>query len=331
MIMFKDYKQQIIIFSFYLTSSLAIFFSIFIEQKSPPDGPPQTGNRHQEVSEFSFSHYYINKKERPYAYLKSTYLAMNHSTNIANYKNPIGHLFTSKMQIVNYKADEGDYFQETQNINLNKNVLIYDEEMEVKSDRAEYYQNKDFFRVMGDVKSKFISQKNGDKVYIDSDYAYSWPNAKQVHYFDNVVGKIIRKRPYEPRTDFSCQLLKASQNDSLIELERDVYIKRLNMHAKSLRGEIYLDNYNKEVKYYTLFDDVKVTEKFKDKNTGKTLERKSFSEKLEGFAKLKKIVLTGYPKVIQGNDVVKGNIITFYENSEIVEVNDNNSSFIIKE
>ena len=61
------------------------------------------------------------------------------------------------------------------------------------------------------------------------------------------------------------------------------------------------------------------------------LERKAFAEKLEGFAQDEKMILTGYPKVIQGEDVIKGNVIHLYQQNEVVEVLDNDSSFKLKE
>jgi hypothetical protein len=43
-----------------------------------------------------------------------------------------------------------------------------------------------------------------------------------------------------------------------------------------------------------------------------------------------KIVLTGYPRAYQFDDVIKGNIITLRENNEVVEVDDSNTKFKIR-
>ena len=105
------------------------------------------------------------------------------------------------------------------------------------------------------------------------------------------------------------------------------------MRANAIRGEIFLENYNKKLKYYALYDDVKVVEKIpviKKGESRKTfIERRAYAEKLEGFVKEGKIVLTGYPKVLQENDVIKGNVITLLKSNEVIEVDDSSSSFII--
>ena len=95
------------------------------------------------------------------------------------------------------------------------------------------------------------------------------------------------------------------------------------------RGEIYLDNQSKKLKYYTLFDDVKVIEKLKI-NENQLIERKAFGEKLEGIISEDKLILTGSPKVLQEDDVVKGNKITLRENNEVIEVEDASSNFTVK-
>lgn len=43
-----------------------------------------------------------------------------------------------------------------------------------------------------------------------------------------------------------------------------------------------------------------------------------------------KIILTGYPKVYQLKDVIKGNRIILREDNEVVEVDDANTNFILK-
>ena len=58
--------------------------------------------------------------------------------------------------------------------------------------------------------------------------------------------------------------------------------------------------------------------------------RRAFSEKLEGLARDNKLILTGYPKVFQLNDIIKGNVITLRGNNEVVEVDDANTHFKIQ-
>ena len=135
---------------------------------------------------------------------------------------------------------------------------------------------------------------------------------------------------YEEGIDFSSQELMAMMKKSVVELKGDVFLKKQQLNARSLRAEIFLENYNQKLKYYALSDDVKVVEKVAI-GDGKFITRKAFAEKLEGYAQEKKIILTGYPKVYQQEDIIKGNKITMIENNEVIEVDDSSSSFNIKE
>jgi len=71
-----------------------------------------------------------------------------------------------------------------------------------------------------------------------------------------------------------------------------------------------------------LYDDVKVVERVETERA--TFERKAFSEKLEGISSEEMVILTGYPKVYQLDDFIKGNKIILRENNEVVEVDDAN-------
>ena len=72
-----------------------------------------------------------------------------------------------------------------------------------------------------------------------------------------------------------------------------------DLTAKSLKGQIFLENYNKKLKYFVLSDDVVVNEKVM---LGRELmERRALAEKLEGFMS-KNLLILGNPRVIQQDD-----------------------------
>ena len=73
---------------------------------------------------------------------------------------------------------------------------------------------------------------------------------------------------------------------------------------------------------------MKVTETLKME--GKKIIRKAFSEKLEGFPKRSLVILTGYPKVLQGQDAIVGNKIILRWNNEVLEIIDANSNLKLK-
>jgi lipopolysaccharide export system protein LptA len=123
--------------------------------------------------------------------------------------------------------------------------------------------------------------------------------------------------------------LVADLEQSVINLIGSVQINRLNSKVLAKRAEIWLENYNKKLKYYELNDDIRLYEKFKDK-AGRTIERKGFAEKLEGISSEKITILSGAPRVLQGKDIIKGTKIILREDSDLVEVEDSNTRFSLE-
>ena len=115
---------------------------------------------------------------------------------------------------------------------------------------------------------------------------------------------------------------------SFAYLEGGVRIVREGYDITAGKAEMFLDNYNKSLKYFVLNDDVKVSEKI-DGPEGHQM-RRAFSERLEGFGKEQKMVLTGAPRVEMGKDVIKGYRITIRENVDLVEVDDAMSDVQVK-
>lgn len=113
-----------------------------------------------------------------------------------------------------------------------------------------------------------------------------------------------------------------------VELKGQVTFKKGNLDASSNQGTLFLENYNKKLKYYSLSDDVRLQETLS--LDGKPLTRKAFAEKLEGIISERKVILTGLPKVFQERDVIKGNRITIRENIETVEIDDANTNITLE-
>jgi len=111
-------------------------------------------------------------------------------------------------------------------------------------------------------------------------------------------------------------------------MKGNVTFKKGNLAASSNLGTVFLENYNKRLKYYSLSDDVRLQETLSI--NGKPMVRKAFAEKLEGIISEQKIILTGLPKVFQERDVIKGNRITIREKIETVEVDDANTNITLE-
>ncbi|MBF0312576.1 MAG: LPS export ABC transporter periplasmic protein LptC [Oligoflexia bacterium] len=351
--LFIAFKIRLVSYLFYLTSTITLCALCYylppsdpMDQSTSSEAPKSKSLDHR----FNDVHYYVQKSKKPSLYLNAKELRINQQENTASFDYPKGIAYGNDGRSISYSANRGKIQLNNNNLDLYDNVYLYDDSSEIRSNIAKYTPENDYFEAIDNVRSKTITEKTKDKIYVNSNKAISWPQKKLIHYLGNVDGHIDRHLPYEPGIYFKSNKLFADANALYVELLENVYVKRATVEGRALRGEIFLDNYNKKLKYYALYDDVKLIERIPKKESNEStstevasssantntkkenfIERRAYAEKLEGIVKEGKIVLTGYPKVIQEKDVVKGNKITFYENTELVEVDDTNSNLILKE
>lgn len=278
---------------------------------------------------FKELYYFSMDKGKKSLYLSASDLSFNQLSNKVSFLNPKGKIFNNQELPVDYVAKSGFYKKRTEFLHLNKDVELSDLDSFLSADSIDYYIARDKLNAKGDVRSRNRNRKTGDRIFINGNEVKSNPKMKKSKYIGNVHGVIKRKRIYEESVNFKSDFLDFDLLENHIELDGNVEILKDSMTAKSLKGEILLENYNKKLKYYALYDDVRVIESL-TLETGEVIERKAFSEKLEGILSENKIILTGYPKVFQSGDVIKGNRVVLRENNEVIEVDDANTNFQIK-
>ena len=243
---------------------------------------------------------------------------------------PKGFFFNSDNSKVHYEALYGRMREAEKIVHLSGTVFLHDPLSKLTCDEATYFTDKDFFEANRNVSSLSKNQKNGDIITVRSHYAKSWPTKKIIHYFGDVDGKVLRKKVYEPPIFFQSMKAFLNSPNKKVDLEEDVVIKRHLATATGHRGEIFLDNYNNKLKYYALYQNVKLEEKVYKEQSNSYVSRTAYGEQLDGFAKTGKMILTGNPKVIQQSDIIKGNKIILYHQNDILEVDDSDSSFKVK-
>lgn len=214
-------------------------------------------------------------------------------------------------------------------INLENDVAVVLENTELNADKMQIRLDQNIIYANGTVKTLSNSKDDSEQVLISADSATYLPKQKYFEYVKNVQGTLKRRKKYEESIRFKTDNLIFDGQKNLAELKGDVHFMRDNFDIYANSGNIFLENYNKKLKYYSFSDDVRLEEKVN--SDGRQFTRKAFSEKLEGFMSEKKIILTGLPKVFQEKDVIKGNMIVIRENIETVEVDDANTNIILKE
>ncbi|MDD0853827.1 LPS export ABC transporter periplasmic protein LptC [Halobacteriovorax sp. GB3] len=286
-------------------------------------------------SYFSNVNYFLMENEKPTMHLDSTELSIDGVSEDVIFSNPKGVFFTEDQKPIHYIAQRGLWIKKTENLILNDNIEVRHNDSIITTDKMTYNALDGELTAKGNVHSTSRSENGLEDIEILSEQLLSYPMKNWSRFLGNVRGKVNRKRAYEESIQFWSDQLELDMISNLSKLDGNVRFKKQRVTATSLRGEIFLENYNKKLKYFTLYDDVVVKERViiglkPDGTPGEQFERKAFSDKLEGFMKDRTLVLTGYPKVIQRGDVIKGNIITLREDSEIVEVDDANSNFNIR-
>jgi lipopolysaccharide export system protein LptA len=279
-------------------------------------------------SYFKEANYFLIDGGRPSFQLMADELITNAAQQTYLY-NPRGRAYTEDLRLFFYEGKRGLYNPAENFLFLQDAVQLKMENGILKADRVTYQMARDIVTANGKVQTQNYFDKTGDELYINSAKLVSYPGKKISIYSQDVDGLIKRKRVYEPSVKFLTNNLYLDHTNYLAQLNGNVQIERQNFLATSLRGEIFLENYSKRLKYYILYDDVKVKEKLKLKN-GSLVERRAYGEKLEGIVSEDRIILTGYPRVFQEHDEVKGNRIVLRENNEVVEVDDATTNFLLK-
>jgi lipopolysaccharide export system protein LptA len=267
------------------------------------------------------------KEGAPSFFISSELARVNLVTDDAELNKPKGKSFNLERGPINYSAETGYYYKKKSEMRLNGSVLIEERDSSLRANQVIYKMNKDEIFGEGDVLLNGILPKTKDRIQITASKFNHFPKRKITSFKENIVGFIQRREAYREGINFQTDLLDYFFQDQRINLIGNVLFKRKPFSASSRNGQIYLNTQNK-LNYFVLNDDVKLVEKIVGK--GKEFERKAFAEKMEGFPDEGKLILTGYPRVFQENEIIKGIRIIVRENSNVVEVEEANTTLKIQ-
>lgn len=248
---------------------------------------------------------------------------------MAEFETPRGvYNFQQKNKTIKYSADEGLYRKDKEVLTLSGKVKLDSSEAQYLADKVKYFFTKDLLIGNGNVRFSGEDPKSRDFVSVQSSSMRAKPEAQLSKFKGDVKGSMQRKKQYEGKLTFSSHELHLDGNKSLANLIGNVHMKRDSYNITAGKADMYLENYNKSLKYFVLNDDVKVTEKLQTEEG--IQERRAFAERLEGFGREQKMVLSGAPRVEMGEDVIKGYRITIRENVDLIEVDDAMSDVQVK-
>lgn len=252
--------------------------------------------------------------------------------NVVHLNQPSGHYFFQDQRgSLQYFGEKASYFKKAGILHLINDVTFKNKDTEFSAEEIIYFINQEKITGKKDVEVKGKVESTNDHFILNGDEMVAYPQEEKIKLFSEsgvVTGKLLPFKSFATPMDFQGKTLNYDGTIEKVELRENVSLKRSSIDVSAQNGDIFLERANKKLKYFVLNDDVKVIEKLVN-GQGQTIERKAFSERLEGTG-TDMLVLTGAPRVIQGKDEIKGYKITLREKMELIEVDDALSEVEVK-
>lgn len=323
-------SRSIIIISLYVLLMSGIIVISVVQKPDPAVTPETAKSMAPEYTLIQDLEYFHLKDGLPLLSLVAESMR-SQGEELAEFTSPLGiYNYQDAEQSLKYQASEAVYLKQRDLLTLSGEVQVNSDQGQYFADKLSYFLKDDLIIGDGNIRFEGDDLKTGDHVTVTSRQMRAHPQAQRGRFEGNVQGEILRKRAYEGKTTFSSNLLELERKDSLAHLEGQVTLRRGGHLLTAGKADIYLENFNNSLKYFVMNDDVKMREKFRNAE-GVMLERRAFSERLEGFGREGRMVLSGAPRVEQGDDVIKGYRITIRENAELIEVDDAMSDVQLKQ
>lgn len=322
--------RSIIIIFVYLLLNGAIVYSSLTMKADTADASNEKKSVAPEYTEIVSLEYFHLKDSLPMMSLVAEHMR-SQAEEIAEFQKPYGiYNFQEKNKSVKYQANHGIYRKAKNSLTLEGEAKVVNDEAQYFADKMKYFFAKDLITGSGNVKFEGDDLKTKDHLIVTSEKMRANPKKQYSRFEGNVNGELLRKRQFEGKMIFKASGVEFFGDQSLAELRGNVFMKRETYTLTAGKADIHLENFNKGLKYFVLNDDVKMREKFTTPE-GVVTERRAFAERMEGFGREQKLVLSGAPRVEQGEDVTKGYRITVRENTEVIEVDDAMSDVQVKQ
>jgi len=319
-------RSIIIIFIYLISLGAIVLFSL---QMNPIDLSEKKRERQlaPEYTEIIDLDYFHLKNAEPLTSLSSQKMTSLEDKEV-HFLHPKG---TRRLnhKLLKFISQQAKYLKEKSVISLWGEVLFETDDSSYRAEKMRYFFDKDLLLARENIYFHHVDDKTKDDLVIESQSMTAHPKKNYSKFQTSVKGVLSRRKKFEGKMDFSSEELEFLGPEHRISLKKLVHLKRPDQNLTSENADIYLENFNKSLKYFVLNDDVKLTENFASPEG--VIQRKAFSEKLEGFTQEGRVVLSGAPRVEQGKDMIRGYRIILREKMEFIEVEDAISEVQVKQ
>lgn len=314
-----------------ILSGINIYFSMNVEP-SVDKVSPNSASETELVSDFGGLNYHRIDNDNHSLAVKAERLLIKNEKYFT-FTSPDGVMHDTKLnEDYFFKSKSAKYNQLVRLLDLDGSVVISSAGRRFSANQIRYDAPAGDMRGSGAVNVFWRAAKSQTRFNIAADFFSADLNQEIIKFNGSVKGKARRKLAYESGFRFESDRMAIFQKDQYLTMNDNLRFWRNNFKVRARRAEVFLENFNKKLKYYVFYDDIKLTQKLENTlgSKGRAIERYAYGERLDGIASQNKLVLSGAPRVEQGSDTIKGYQITLRENAELVEVDDSRSSLRIK-
>lgn len=276
--------------------------------------------------------YYSLEQDRPKHHLKATFIEIARDFFVFDLTAP--QLVTQVLQKSNNSflpmranSDRARFVKDRGELTMEGRVSFYYQDWEGHCEQATLWTFRDYYECHRESQLKALDPRTKDRLQLNSQRLQADLVREHALAQGQVVGTVTPLRLLRKGTRFEAQEAEMWGPRSEVELRQQVVVDHEDFHVESKTAKLFLDHYQRELTYFSFTDDVSILQRM----PGGAPDRRAYAAFAEGIRSKGQLILTGAPTVLQGKDIIKGNRITLYQGSRLIEVDDAASSIIYEE
>lgn len=222
------------------------------------------------------------------------------------------YFYNQLQQKTEVKADRASFYLDDRRVHLLDNVVS------ISPDGFVMRGPEAIYKVLGRVLTApqpIAGEMKDNSMKVWGDKAESALDERKMELIGNAIAHFQEKK--RGLTKIRGDRALVDREKQLVTFHQNVRVDQDKTVATSSRAELFYSGKEKNVRYMSLLDDVKIQE---------TSGRYTRSQVAEFFAPTDTIVLSVFPSVYNGDDVVTGDRITLYRGTGVVEVTATNAA-----